>query len=209
MGEVFVSYARGDKARVSPITAKLADRGYEVWWDKRLHGGQDFEAAIEAALARCGCAVVAWSRIARHSLWVKAEADEARRAGKLVQITLDRSRPPLPYTMLHTLDFSATDAANGPVFDELFASIDDAIKGAPAAQPVPAAPLAGFGPIAAVGGAAIALVLLAAAMVVFASMRDVPSNAFALATIAMFFIAVLVFAGMVVKIILTYLASRR
>ena len=78
MEDVFVSYAHQDASAVEPIVRRLTGRGLRVWWDRKLLGGDDLSAAIQGALTDSKCAVIAWSRLAQHSLWVKAEANAAR-----------------------------------------------------------------------------------------------------------------------------------
>lgn len=36
MADVFVSYARSDKARVAPLVAAIEAQGWSVWWDPDL-----------------------------------------------------------------------------------------------------------------------------------------------------------------------------
>src|SRR4051812_43667361 len=105
MADVFLSYARATQKRVAEIGGALESRGYSLWWDKALNASDDYAMVIEAELDAAGCVVVAWSAQARQSLWVRAEANEALDSGKLVQINLDACRLPLPFTMLHFLDF--------------------------------------------------------------------------------------------------------
>jgi hypothetical protein len=217
MGEVFVSYSRSDAVPVESIATRLLQHGYDVWWDKRMRGGEDFSTSIESALAASKCAVVAWSTIARNSLWVKAEANYARESGKLVQLTLDGSKPPLPFSMLHTLDFSAGAGANeSSTFSELVASIDAVISGAIGARSgvshselAPNSRLAGFGPVVAIGGASIGLVVLAASLVALGSSREFSADAFGVASGGMFLTAVLAFGHMLTRVIITFLATRR
>jgi adenylate cyclase len=59
MADVFVSYARSDKARVAPLVAAIERQGWSVWWDPEIDAGQHFddqiEAELKAAMARrCG-----------------------------------------------------------------------------------------------------------------------------------------------------------
>ena len=68
----------------------------------------------------------AWSRTARDSLWVRAEANEALDQGKLVQINLDGAKLPLPFTMLHFTDFSHwTGAREQAPWPQLVALVKD------------------------------------------------------------------------------------
>src|SRR5690349_25056941 len=106
MADIFLSYARATEPKVAEIGGALESSGYSLWWDKALNASDDYAMVIEAELDAAACVVVAWSAPARRSLWVRAEANEALDAGKLVQINLDGTRLPLPFAVLHFLDFS-------------------------------------------------------------------------------------------------------
>lgn len=195
------------------IVHRLVGRGHGVWWDRRLRGGDDFGSIIQGALAASRCAVVAWSKFAQHSLWVRAEANSARECGKLVQLTLDGTKPPLPFSMLHTLDFEKDDGSpDAPPMLELAESVQAMVSGA-ASPPgtgrrTLTSGLAGFAPAAVVGGASIALVILAAALAGMGP-RLLTADAFGLATGALFLVSVLGFAHMLVRVILTFVGSRQ
>ena len=106
MADVFLSYARATEPRIAEIGGALEGSGYSLWWDKALNASDDYAMVIEAELDAAACVVVAWSAPARRSLWVRAEANEALDSGKLVQINLDGTSLPLPFNVLHFLDFS-------------------------------------------------------------------------------------------------------
>ena len=106
MADVFLSYSRRDRTAVGAIAEALAAGGRSLWWDPALKSGEDYAEVIEREIGAARCCVVAWSASARDSLWVKAEANEALDAGKIVQLTIDGAKLPLPFTMLHYLDFS-------------------------------------------------------------------------------------------------------
>ena len=36
MADVFISYARSDKARVAPLIAVIEAAGWSVWWDPEI-----------------------------------------------------------------------------------------------------------------------------------------------------------------------------
>ena len=129
MADLFVSYSRADRQPVSKLAGALQTDGHEVWWDDRLRAYQDFGAEIEASLRRSSCAIVAWSAAARDSLWVRAKQ---LRRGNLASSYSFRStgaRPPLPFTMVHLLDFSKGDLTTGPSWEALCAAIDEVIQG--------------------------------------------------------------------------------
>jgi hypothetical protein len=213
MTDVFVSYSHPDLDSVETIVRRLSSHGYEVWWDRRLIGGQDYGMAIQSALSASRCAVVAWSRTAQHSLWVRAEANSARETGKLVQLTLDGTTPPLPFSALHALQFAVDDGTpDAPAMRELVVSVQAVSSGSPAHTPALVrerdSKLAGFGRVAAVGGASICLILLASTLAAVGP-RALTAQGFGIASFAMFLAAVLAFGHMLVRIILTFLATRR
>lgn len=212
MTDVFVSYARNDRKSVSTIVEELKTSGYQVWWDSRLQPYQDFGVEIETALKNANCAIVAWSTTARNSLWVRAEATFALEAEKLVQLSIDGSKPPLPFTMIHLLDFADW---NGKTNDPIWCRLEEAVRsimkateaftGTPRVQRVR---LAGLGPTAAVGGASLGLVLVAGGVVGMSVTNTLSTNLFELISEGMFLAALLAFAHMLTKIIKTALASR-
>lgn len=209
---LFVSYSRADRASVSNIAGGLQQAGHDVWWDRHLRPHQDFGVEIEAALRRSNCAIVAWSATARDSLWVRAEATAAWETRKLVQLSLDGVTPPLPFTMIHLLDFSkGAGVIGGPLWCALEEAVQSVARGEPprAAEPVlRAAPLAGFGNAAAVGGASLALIITAAGIVGVGVTGLFSSSVFGLCTVGMFLAALLAFAHMVTRVISVALASR-
>ena len=212
MTDVFVSYSRGDHERVSSIAQGLKETGFAVWWDRRLVGAEDFGMAIETALENSDCAVVAWSSEARNSLWVRAEANEAFEASKLVQLTLDGTRPPLPFTMLHYLTFASwSGRVPDPPWPELEAAVAAAASGELDLQPRergPRARLAGFERQVAIGGASIALTILAAGAVGAAAADRFSADLFGLVAGGMFLAALVAFGHLLTELIKVSLASR-
>lgn len=164
MAEVFISYSRANRDRIVTVSDALEESGYSVWWDRALAPGDDYALLIEEQLDTARAVVVAWSETARQSLWVRAEANEALDAGKLVQISIDRVRLPLPFSALNFLDFSGWGGTRG---EECWVSLDGRVKRRLAGQWVddkvpPAGPaLQGLGKVSLLGWAAI---LLAAAI---------------------------------------------
>jgi hypothetical protein len=116
---------------------------------------------IEREIDAARCVVVAWSAQARQSLWVRAEANEALDKGKLVQINLDACRLPLPFTMLHFLDFRPwRGEREGSPWSEFDGRVGGMLRGEAvyqAAMPEPGPALQGFGKTALLGWAAIGL----------------------------------------------------
>jgi formylglycine-generating enzyme required for sulfatase activity len=105
--DVFISYKRENGAAAKALAEALASRGYSVWWDIDLLPGDRFADEIMAVISRAKAAVVLWSKHAVASDFVRAEADTAREAGKLIPARLDNCALPLPFNVLHTIDLGA------------------------------------------------------------------------------------------------------
>ena len=135
MAKVFLSYSRADLARIERLADALGHRGHDLWWDRHLAGGAEFDRAIEKALRESDVVVVAWSQEACSSSWVRDEAAEGRDSGRMVPLTLDGTLPPLGFRQFHTIDLSAW---KGRVKAREFVALEQAIaatalvRGAPA-----------------------------------------------------------------------------
>lgn len=104
MADVFVSYARADKARVAPLVAALEQRGWSVWWDPDITPGQEFDSQIESELQAACAVVVVWTQTSVGSRWVRGEAREAADRGILVPVRFDAARLPMDVRAIHTID---------------------------------------------------------------------------------------------------------
>ena len=97
---MFISYARSDEAVARRLARSLEASGLSVWWDADLPAHRAYADIIERNLADAKAVVVLWSKTAATSQWVRAEADFARNAGKLVQAQLDGTLPPMPFNQI-------------------------------------------------------------------------------------------------------------
>jgi hypothetical protein len=112
MAEVFISYAKDDRADAGRLAAFLKEEGHSVWWDRELVGGQQFATIIAQALARSTVAIVIWTLSSIDSDWVIDEADTARKAKKLIPVcadNLDVEQIPLSFRRLQTIQLSDRD----------------------------------------------------------------------------------------------------
>lgn len=125
MGGVFVSYARADEAKARVLAERLRSMGYAVWRDDQLPGHRAYAEVIEEQLKAADAVVVLWSQAASKSQWVRAEADAARQDGKIVQLTLDGSVPPLPFNQIHCVDFSSWTGGDHPSWDNFASSLTE------------------------------------------------------------------------------------
>lgn len=108
---VFLSYSRGDLDRARPVMTLLEASGFDVWWDGRLEGGENYLQTTEAALEGADCVVVLWSATSVASHWVRDEAQRGRERGCLVPLTIDGTMAPLGFRQFQLLDISGWNGA--------------------------------------------------------------------------------------------------
>ncbi|MGH8403719.1 MAG: TIR domain-containing protein, partial [Gammaproteobacteria bacterium] len=104
MADVFVSYARSDKARVAPLVAAIEAQGWSVWWDPEIAPGREFDNEIDGELQAAKAVLVVWTPISVVSRWVRGEARDAAERGILVPVRFDQARLPIDVRALHTTD---------------------------------------------------------------------------------------------------------
>jgi adenylate cyclase len=105
MADVFVSYARSDKARVAPLVAAIEANGWTVWWDPEICPGQEFDRQIAQELKIATAVLVVWTRNSVESRWVRGEAREGAERGILVPVRFERADLPIDVRALHTTEF--------------------------------------------------------------------------------------------------------
>lgn len=132
MADIFISYARPDRARIEKLAAALETAGYSVWWDTNLTGGAQFSKELAKQLNQSRAVVVAWSKTSIESMWVADEATVGRNKKNLVPITIDAVEPPLGFRQLHEIDFVGWggDVGEAP-FIQLDKSIANLLERAP------------------------------------------------------------------------------
>ena len=104
MADVFVSYARHDKARVAPLVAAIEASGWSVWWDPEICPGQEFDRQIVAELKIASAVLVVWTPSSVESRWVRGEAREGAERGVLVPVRFERAEMPIDVRTFHTTD---------------------------------------------------------------------------------------------------------
>ena len=90
--DVFLSYARNDKARVAPLVTAIEAHGWSVWWDADIATGEEFDDVIAAQLNASHVVVVAWTPVSVASRWVRSEARIGAERGVLVPVRFDKAR---------------------------------------------------------------------------------------------------------------------
>ena len=106
MADIFVSYGRSTEAQAQQVAETLRAAGYGVWRDDELPAHRSYSDVIEERLRAAKAVVVLWSAEAARSQWVRAEADIAREAGTLVQLTIDGTLPPIPFNQIQCADLN-------------------------------------------------------------------------------------------------------
>lgn len=109
MADIFISYGRSSESQASKVAEALRAAGYSVWRDDELPAHRAYSDVIEERLRSAKAVVVLWSAEAARSQWVRAEADVAREAGTLVQISVDGTLPPMPFNQIQCADLNGWD----------------------------------------------------------------------------------------------------
>ena len=102
--DIFLSYARTDRAAARMFATAFADEGFSVWWDASLHSGETFDEVIEHQLRNAGAVVVLWSPHSVASRWVRAEATQADRRRKLAPAIIEPCDRPIIFELTHAAD---------------------------------------------------------------------------------------------------------
>ena len=129
MADIFVSYARSDKARVAPLVAAIEAKGWSVWWDPAIAAGQQFDDQIDTELQVASAVLVVWTPTSVASRWVRGEARDAAERGILVPVRFEDARLPIDVRAIQTTDLDkwGDDPASAP-FQDLLRSLGTVIK---------------------------------------------------------------------------------
>lgn len=98
--DIFISYARSSQRHAEQLSERLRAEGYSVWWDEDLPAHRTYSDVIQERLDAARVVLAIWSGDAAKSQWVRAEADFARASGKLVQLSIDGTMPPIPFNQI-------------------------------------------------------------------------------------------------------------
>jgi TolB-like protein len=113
MHDVFVSYSRDDRETAQRFALGFEREGFSVWWDQAIVAGEAFDRATEKALREARAVVVLWSKRSVESDWVRAEATEARAAGRLVPAMIEPCKRPVIFELTQTADLVGWDGDAG------------------------------------------------------------------------------------------------
>ncbi len=103
MSDIFISYARKDRAQAKVLADAFERRGWSVWWDPHIRAGESFDRVIETALSKAKCVVVMWSKHSVTSDWVRAEAANGLERNVLISVVVEENVTlPLRFSHVHT-----------------------------------------------------------------------------------------------------------
>src|SRR5262245_24016704 len=122
MADIFVSYAKTDRALASKLVAMLEAEGWSVWWDTSLGAADLYRDEIMKQLASARAVISIWTENSVRSDWVRAEAGRAKADGKLIPVkTADvpYADIPLPFGEMHTENLEASELIRAAVVAQL------------------------------------------------------------------------------------------
>ncbi len=110
--DVFISYARKDRAAVDRLAADIKAKGYTVWYDPDLRGEPRFRETIAMRIDAAKAVVAVWTEHSVGSDWVIYEASRGRDLKKLVCLrdpAVETKRIPGPFPACNILRLDNTD----------------------------------------------------------------------------------------------------
>jgi adenylate cyclase len=141
MSDIFISYARSTASQAHTVAEALRGLGYDVWRDDELPAHRSYGEVIEERLKAAKAVVVIWSAEAVKSQWVFSEANRAREDGKLVQLSVEAMRLPMPFDSIQCADLIGwTGDLDAHDWRKVVASVGDLVGGgqSPSAATAPA-----------------------------------------------------------------------
>ena len=107
MSDIFISYSSKDRDAAERVHDALTEAGYDVFWDREVPPGQDWDSWIRGELNAARLVIVLWTRAGVASPNVRHEAIIAREAGKLLPVIAEDLKPsdfPMGLFHVQTLD---------------------------------------------------------------------------------------------------------
>jgi adenylate cyclase len=125
LADIFVSYSRQDRPRVTPLVAALEAQGWSVWWDPDITPGEEFDSLISRELDEARSLIVVWTPQSVESRWVRGEARDAADRGVLVPIRFDNAKLPIDFRAMHATDMDGwNEDRQAPAFLSLCRALE-------------------------------------------------------------------------------------
>jgi len=113
MFDIFISYTSQDRQVAQRLEARLREDGWEVFWDRQIEAGVEWNEDIQEALREARCVLVLWSAASRKSFWVRGEAADAFERDVYVPVLIDETEPPRLFRHVQTLSIANWVQGNG------------------------------------------------------------------------------------------------
>jgi adenylate cyclase len=123
VSDIFISYARSTEGQAKQIAEALRALGYGVWRDDEIPANRAYADVIAERLSAARAVVVVWSEEAARSQWVFSEANRAREDGKLVQLTVDGFRLPMPFDSIQCASLAGWSGQDTPAWKQVVGAI--------------------------------------------------------------------------------------
>src|SRR5215475_6150474 len=95
VADIFLAYAREDRAMAERIAQLLAAEGFNVAWDIEIEPGDQWDEYIERTITEAKATVVLWSKASVKSRWVRDEARMAEAQSKYVPVSIEDAPFPI------------------------------------------------------------------------------------------------------------------
>jgi hypothetical protein len=129
MSDIFISYSSQDRTIVKQIADILENKGWSVWWDRKIPIGKKFDTVIENELHQASCVLVVWTKHSIASEWVKNEAAEAAQKGILIPVIIEELELPLAFKRIQSaLLIDWHGEPDHPELEILFSSITNILS---------------------------------------------------------------------------------
>jgi hypothetical protein len=169
VADVFLSYAKEDRARARTIAGILESCGWSVFWDRKITAGQDWRQIVQSELDSAGVVVVLWSHASVASTWVHEEAERGR--PRLVSVLIDDAKLPIGFTTLQGIDLIGWQGGRVEDVGKLVNAIAEVLRRPPLQPPrIPKSPRQKLGMASAAG----LVILLAASVLIYRAFTTPP-----------------------------------
>lgn len=112
MSDIFISYAREDRAKAEELAHVFEQQGWTVWWDKVIPPGRKFADVISEEMNSAGAVLVLWSAASTASDWVKDEAQEGVTRGVLLPVMIEDVKIPYGFRQFQTCNLTDWDGSS-------------------------------------------------------------------------------------------------